>query len=147
MLIDQLKSDNIAAMKARDSVKRGILQVVIGVATKDIKEPSDEVVLKSIKKVIGANKETLENSVNPDLEKENKILEEYLPETLSTEALTSLFEDFINTNEINKTKVEAYRSGDQKSFGFLMGNMVKFIAGRADSKDVKVMIEKEFNTK
>ena len=48
MLIDQIKADRLAAMKARDELKKNLLGTLFAAATKDGKAPDDATVLRTI---------------------------------------------------------------------------------------------------
>lgn len=94
MIFDNLKKDRIQAMKDGRKNVSGLLGVVIGDSSKDDKNPSDDVVLATIKSFLKKIGEVLQavECGSPDYQKyeaEKEILEAYLPQQLSVEGLKS----------------------------------------------------------
>ena len=87
LLIDKLKTERITALKEKNTIAKDVLSVVIGEATKVDKIPTDEVVIKIIKKVIKGVEDSL-NHLDPinqnyiKLSFEKDILTLYLPKQL-----------------------------------------------------------------
>lgn len=99
MLIEQLKTERIEAMKAKDTIKKDLLGTLIAEASKEDKVPSDEKVIATIKKFI---KNTTELMVSckgyqdkfDSMMKANdelKILESYLPAQLDEDTIRKIF--------------------------------------------------------
>lgn len=89
MLIDQLKADRIAAMKARDEVAKNLLGTLLGAASKDAKQPDDETVVRTIRAFLKSVEETIGHLAGRDTsvqEREKAILEGYLPQLLDEAA-------------------------------------------------------------
>lgn len=104
MLIDELKKANIEAMKAKDTVARGILSVVINkYMTLNInnrekgKETTDAEVVSLIQKAIKEIDEEKECFVQTNqservetLEYQKKILEKFLPSMLNSDEIRDI---------------------------------------------------------
>lgn len=96
MLLERIKEDRIVAFKARNNSKRELLSTLLGEASKDEKEPSDEKLIATIKKFIKNNEDIL--NIDPQsagvsmdrietawakAQSENDILKEYIPKQMS----------------------------------------------------------------
>lgn len=96
-----MKSDRIAAMKDRNNpdskIKKSIITTVIGELEQNSKrnqsEITDEKVIKACKKLIDANKESIEERHSDDLVKENEFLSVYIPKQLSEDELRQIITD------------------------------------------------------
>ena len=91
-LIDKIKKDRILALKAKENEKKLSLSTLIGELDRKDKDPSDELVIKTIKSTIEANEQTGNLA-------ENDILSVYLPEMFSDEELNEII-----SNHITETK-------------------------------------------
>ena len=90
MLIDTVRADRLAAMKARDELKKDLLGTLFAAATKDSKTPDDATVVRAVRAFIKALDETIAALKDRDTSKqlrEKEILEAYLPQALAPEAL------------------------------------------------------------
>lgn len=87
MLFELIKKDRIQAMKDKDTLKRDLLGTLIGEASKQVKDPTDESVTSTIKKFIKNDEDTIklisDNEAISILNKEITILESYLPKQLT----------------------------------------------------------------
>lgn len=145
MLIERLKAQTKDAMKAGRTVERDILRLVVGEAqtleARNNKVPSDEQVEKIIRKMIEGNQETINLSKNEEswakLVEENKILEEWLPKTLTQEEIEAFF--------LNSDGPEFEQIQNAKNDGQAMGMAMKTLKS-ADQKvlgdDVKAVVAK-----
>ncbi len=79
-LFEKLKEDHLKARKNRNTDIAGILSVVLGEATKNNKEPSDEEVLAIIKKVVKSLDEMVNKYGDESSRGELEALNAYLPE-------------------------------------------------------------------
>ena len=95
ILKEKIMADRMLAMKNGDTETKNVLSVLLGDIYRYIsKDPTDEQVLKGIKKLIDSN-----ILVGNDASlSENKILEKYLPQLMSTDELTLLIEKIIKDN-------------------------------------------------
>jgi uncharacterized protein YqeY len=94
-LFEQLKKDKVKAMKEKDDIKKTIIGTLIAEASREslgegIKEPPDDKVYSTIRKMIVNNKELLAIRENDALIYELIILESYLPKQLSESEIRSI---------------------------------------------------------
>ena len=87
MLIETLKADRLAAMKARDELKKNLLGTLLAAATKETKTPDDATVTKAIRSFLKSLDETIGLLEGKGLDAgpqraEKAILEGYLPRML-----------------------------------------------------------------
>ncbi|HMR09620.1 MAG TPA: GatB/YqeY domain-containing protein, partial [Polyangiaceae bacterium] len=93
MLAAEIKKRMFAAMKAKAIVEKEILRVALGEITmEDARGNSSDAVTEGIlKKLVKSNRETLASSTDAEqkaiLEREIQILEEFLPKSLSVDAI------------------------------------------------------------
>ena len=104
MLIDEIKKDNVQAMKDHDSVARAIFGVVMNKVLlnsielkKDGKEQADSDVVQIIQKTIKELKEERENYIKVkneteavNIEKQIEIISKYLPKMMTEEEIKSV---------------------------------------------------------
>ena len=134
MLYDQLKEEIKAAMKARDKVRLSILRQWHG-EIKDIEVNERREILEKdvddmLKRLIKQTKETLEGSIKAGTDQERtdtltrqvEILEEYLPEQVSGEALVALIEQVLAETG----------AATKKEMGKVMGALTKATGGNFD---------------
>lgn len=101
MLIDDVKSQMLQAMKDKDVLKKEILRVALGeLQTQEARTGNsieDAESEKVLRKLVKSNQETIDASedqaVIEQLEKENAVLLELLPQTLSVEEIEKALED------------------------------------------------------
>ncbi|MFZ5890224.1 MAG: GatB/YqeY domain-containing protein [Myxococcota bacterium] len=97
MLLDEIKARMFKAMKAGDALEKEILRVAIGEITTDAARPgrkgNDEEAQAILRKLIKANEETLgslgEGEKHQNLTRENQILSEFLPKSLSEDEVVA----------------------------------------------------------
>ena len=95
MLIDQLKANMIAAMKARDTLVKEAMRTAIGEITKTGEEATDERVTTVLRKMVKSNLEALEYAEGEGAEKlkrENELLSEFLPKALDLDEVLAILE-------------------------------------------------------
>jgi len=109
MLIDKIKAANIAAMKARDNVTRGVLSVIITkykLQEVELRSKGQEIgdkelisIIQKTLKELADEKEGYQKVNNQervdDIAKQEKVLEAYLPKQLSEQEIR----DIINSLE------------------------------------------------
>ncbi len=142
-LKEQIKSELITAMKAKDEFGLSVLRLVnSAVKNKEIDlghELSDEEITAVIRTMVKQGKDAMADFIagnRPDLvekqEKEIKFLEQYLPQAMPVE-------------EVEKICAEAIQESGASTpsdLGKAMGLAMKKIAGRADGLVVKEAVQK-----
>lgn len=149
MLQKQIKTEMVAAMKARDALKvetlRGLMAAFVNelVATKRKPDEAlpDEDALAVVRREVKKRKEAAEAFAKGNRaemaekeEKERAILEAYLPAMMPKEEIQKVA--LAKKSELGIT--------DKKDMGRLMGAVMKELAGKADGNDVKAVIESFF---
>lgn len=141
-LIDDLKSRMTSAMKSKNEAERDILRFVIAEATRATDKPTDEQVVKTVKKVIENNNVTLNVCPKEDpryakLTAENQILSNLLPQEWdfqTTEAFFLNHDDPIFEQIQNAPK-------DGAAVGIAM-KALKAVNAPVDSKVVSEVVKK-----
>ena len=98
MLIDTIRADRLAAMKARDGLRKDLLGTLFAAATKDSKTPDDAAVIRAIRAFVKSLDETIAALKDRDStrqRREKEILEGYLPQMLSDDALRASVEELV----------------------------------------------------
>ncbi|MCH8050199.1 GatB/YqeY domain-containing protein [Patescibacteria group bacterium] len=149
MLYTQLKDEAREALKSKDELTLLVLRGLISDCTNDLvakkRKPSDDMtdeeVLVVIKRAAKQRKDSIEQFTKggrKDLvekeEKELKILETYLPASMSKEEI----------EKVAKVCKEELGVMDKSEMGKLMGAVMKKTKGKADGKDVKKAVESLF---
>ena len=104
-LYEKVKLDNNAALKAGDKVTKSILTVILGDVTTQAKrentEVTDEICLTIIRKIVKSIEQTIALTLNTSSvqELQLKVLNSYLPKSLSKEEIIKLIEDNNLTNQ------------------------------------------------
>lgn len=137
-------------MMAKDAVRLSVVRNMISAFTNELvatgKTPQDMLddagVLKVIKRLSNQRKDSIEQFINggrPELAESEKaelvVLEKYLPTLMSREEI----------KKIAVVKKEALGVIDKSKAGQLTGAIMKELAGKADGKDVKEVVEELFN--
>ena len=150
MLTAQIKSDMVAAMKARDALRVETLRGAMAAFTNELvakgRKPTESLtdteavaVLKRLAKQrkeaaeqfsIGGRAELAQKELN-----ELKIIEVYLPATVSREEIL----------RVAKAKKKELGITDTSGSGKLMGAIIKEFAGSADGADVKEVVASLFS--
>jgi uncharacterized protein len=148
-LVEKIDQDLKAAMLAKDEVKkmtiRGIKKDIIEARTAPGSngEVSDDVVLKIVTKMLKQRKESAtiyEQQGRPELAEselaEAAVLENYLPQQMSPEALTAAIKDIV---------AEVGAAGP-KDMGKVMGVASKKLAGLADGRAISETVKLILNS-
>ena len=153
MIEKEIKSELKEAMKNKDSVQLIVLRGLLAGFTNELisqkKKPqdevSDELAMAVIKKAVKQRKDSIEQFTKGrrndlvEVEKsELKILEKYLPEMMSEEAI----------KEIAVAKKSELGIDDKSKMGILMGAVIGQIKSTGDEADgalVKQVVEELFN--
>lgn len=136
-LLTQLRKDNMVAMKEKDTIRKGVLSLLISAIALAEKEQgevlSETQELTYVQKELKQTKEALEEtpSDRTDLIEETKkkieILESYLPKQLSEEEVKKAIEDFLAKENLEPIK---------KNMGAIMKGIMALYQGQTDGKTV-----------
>ena len=144
-LFEQISSDILAAMKAKDAIRRDTLRNVKKVFLEAKTAPgandelSDADALKILKKLAKQGRESAEifsQQGRADLADAEmaqvKVLEEYLPKQLSEAELESALRDIIAQLGVTSAR----------EMGKVMGVATKQLAGKADGKAISAAVKR-----
>lgn len=126
-LFDKLKEDRIAAFKAKETIKRDLLGVLLGESSKESKEPDDIKIIATIRKFIKGCDEIIDidplsvNGTTASIEKD--ILQSYLPKQLTEDEIN----DIISSNFTEFSIGEVMRFFKEKYEGCYNGAIVSKI--------------------
>lgn len=149
MLVQQIKSEMIAAMKAKDDLKVQTLRGAMAAFTNELvakgKKPTDELddagAIAVLKRLAKQRKEAIdqyEKGGRPELARkesaELKIIDAYLPQTASREDI----------EKVARAKKEELGVTDVSGMGKLVGAVMKELGGNADGNDVKEVVANLF---
>jgi len=149
MLQQKIKDEVKESMKAKDKIKILALKGLLSAFTNELvvkkrkpsEELNDEDCLSVIKRAVKQRKDSIEQfkkGGREDLaekeENELKILNVYLPETISQEEI----------KKIAQIKKEEMKIADKSKMGMLMGALMKELKNKADGNDVKEAVEELF---
>ncbi len=141
-ILDQMKQDLIVATKAKNTVEKDILRLIISdsAALESSKKqggvPLKETqVIDIINQIIIANQTTLSYKPNESLDLENAILKKYVPFTLSYDEIQAKLNPLIEQikNEISEGMAMKLSMNYFKSEGLELN---------VDGKDVKAIVQK-----
>lgn len=149
MLHNQIREEIKEAMKAREELRLSVLRGMLASFTNELvatkRKPDtilpDEDAINVVKRLVKQRKDSIEQfraGKREDLaskeEAELKILEKYLPETMSKEDI----------KKVVLAKKEEMGITDKSKMGILIGAVMKELKGKADGGDVKEVVEKLF---
>lgn len=145
-ILTQLRRENMQAMKNHDTLRKGVLSLLISsmvLAEKDKGEAlTKEEEYTCIQKELKQTRDALEATPasRPELIEETKqkiaILEGYLPAQMSEEEIRKAIEEIMNENHLEPTK---------KSQGMIMKTMMAKYRGRVDGKTVNKVLSAILN--
>lgn len=145
MMVQQIKSDMVAAMKAKDNVKVQCLRMAMSAFTNELvakgMKPTDVLedaaALGVIKRLAKQRKEAAEQfdkggrtDMAANERTELAILESYLPAMISREEI----------EKVASAMKEKLGVTDASGAGKLTGAVMKELAGKADGADVKAVV-------
>lgn len=145
MLKEELKKNEITAMKARDKATVSVLRLVNAeikaYEVNERKDVTDEIVIKIIEKQIKQLKETLQYSIQLNDEEKIaegnfaiKILSPYLPEQLSDEVVENMLKEIIANGN--------YGPSDM---GKIMKEIMPKVNGKFDRSKINPMVKNLFS--
>lgn len=141
MLKDILKKDEIAAMKARDKARVGVLRLVSAeikaYEVNNREDISDENVIKIIEKSIKQNKEALEYAIQANNEEKIaegnfaiEVLTPYLPKQLTEEEVSVMLKEIITNGKYTA-----------KDMGKIMKEIMPMVNGKFDRSKINPMVK------
>ncbi len=107
MLIEDIRTQRMAAMKARDAVTKTLLTTLLGelesIAKRIQCDITDDMVVKAAKKFISGNDEVIEAGAKvgvecPNLVAENVLLETFIPKQLTEDELRAIIVEMDGSN-------------------------------------------------
>lgn len=144
-LQEQLKQDLVTAMKAQDKVKVSVLRMLkaaimkFEVSGKEKLVATEEDVVRLLKKEISQRQDSIEQfkagnrmDLVANEEAELAILQSYMPEMMSEEALEKIVKETVA--ELGVT--------DPKMMGKVMGAVMAKVKGQADGAMVKTVVQR-----
>ena len=149
MLVDDIRSEMTAAMKAREEIKLRVLRGIITAFTNEVvtqkKKPDekldDDKAMEVIKKAVKQRLDSIEQfekggrSDLAEIEKEElEVLSVYLPEMMNKEDI----------KKVAEAKKQELGIDDKAKVGMLMGAVMKELKGKADGNDVKEVVDSLF---
>lgn len=140
-LLKQLRKENMQAMKERDTVKKGVLSLVISaiaLAEKESgKELSKEDELTYVQRELKQQRESLAETpkdrtdIIDETNQKIAILESYLPKQLSDEEIKAAVTKIMQENNLEPVK---------KSQGMIMKTMMAQYKGQVDGRKVNQIL-------
>ncbi len=149
MLVTQIKSDMVAAMKAKDSVRVQCLRMAMAAFTNELVakglKPTevldDAGVLAVLKRLAKQRKEAAEQfekggraDMAANERAELTIIESYLPQMIGRDEI----------EKVARAKKEELGVTDASGIGKLTGVVMKELAGKADGNEVKAVVANLF---
>ena len=136
-VLDQVRSDTTAAMKAGEKERVGALRMIVNELQKAEKEGKDDelAVLQRERKRRLESAEAYREAGRDDLaegeEREAQIIEAYLPQQLSEEELRAIVGDVVAETG----------AASPKEMGQVMSQVMPKVQGRADGKRVSAVVK------
>jgi uncharacterized protein YqeY len=135
MLIDQVKQQMFAAIKAGNVVEKEILRTALGEVTRTGEEATDERMLQVLRKLVKSNQETIAALTDAEqraiLEREIAVLEAYLPRTLNAAQIRELLAPVV-------PQIRA-AAGPGPAMGIAM-KLIKAEAAQVESREVQIAL-------
>ncbi len=146
MLSQEIRTQMIAAMKAKDQIRVDTLRGALAAFTNELvskgKKPAEEIsddeamtVLKRLGKQRADALEQYAKGGRQELADkeaaEKKIIEEFLPQMASREEI----------EKVAREKMSGVDTADKAAVGKLIGAVMKEFVGRADGNDVRAVIQ------
>ena len=147
MLEEQISKDYVQAMKDKDKLKSATINFLRAqlkniLIEKKIEKLDDKDVVAVIKKQVKQRQDSIEQYSQGNrqdlVDKETaelKILNDYLPEEMSSDALQSTIEDVIK--EVGATSM--------KEMGVVMKAVLEKVEGQADNKQVSQLVKESLS--
>ena len=145
-LNDRIMNDLKEAMKSKDSFKLGVIRMVKGAIQLEKinkkRDLNDEEVIDVISKQIKLRKDSINefekagrNDLADTTKKEVEVLNEYMPEQLSSEEVNKIIDEAFA--KVNPTS--------QKDMGLVMKEVTPKVKGKADMGEVSKIIKEKLS--
>ncbi len=145
-LNDRIMNDLKEAMKNKDSFKLSVIRMVKGAIQLEKinkkRDLNDEEVIDVISKQIKLRKDSINefekagrNDLADTTKKEVEVLNEYMPEQLSSEEVNKIIDEAFD--KVNPTS--------QKDMGLIMKEVTPKVKGKADMGEVSKIIKEKLN--
>lgn len=146
-LNDRIMNDLKEAMKNKDSFKLGVIRMVKGAIQLEKinkkRDLNDEEVIDVISKQIKLRKDSINefekagrNDLADTTKKEVEVLNEYMPEQLSSEEVNKIIDEaFVKVNPTS-----------QKDMGLIMKEVTPKVKGKADMGEVSRIIKEKLSS-
>lgn len=132
-LYEQMQHERKEAMKIRDSTRSSLLGVVMSEAALQDKNPTDDAVIRTVKRTVNTLEEVRATVDDTTLiDRELEILKVYLPETISVEELRVL---------VGSTVRDLGDIPSKQKMGRVMGAIKKQYGERVDMKAAKTVVQ------
>jgi uncharacterized protein YqeY len=98
MLLEKIRTDRLAAMKAREDLRKDLLGTLLAAATRESKTPDEAAVLRTIRSFLKSLDETIAALKDRDTsrqQREKAILEAYLPPMLAPSELEASVSEIV----------------------------------------------------
>jgi uncharacterized protein YqeY len=126
-LLETIKKELAAAMKAKDETQKKTLRIILGeLARLDNKTPDDDEIIKVLKKLVKAEKETLQHQGQSESSEYIGIIEHYLPRQATAEEIRAWIQENIDFSQY-QNKMQSMREIMQHFGSQADGNTVKKI--------------------
>ena len=141
-MFDKIQSDDIAAFKAKETVKKDVLGLLKGAilnAKIEKKEDlTDDEIINIVEKQIKLRKDSKEEYMKANkmdvvetLDEEISVLMEYMPEQLSIEEVNKIIDEAFDT----------VKPSSPRDMGLIMKEVTPKLKGKADMKEVSNIIK------
>lgn len=149
MLVDDIRSEMIVAMKSREEIKLRVLRGLIAAFTNELvaqkRKPDekldDDGAMTVIKRAVKQRQDSIEqfekggrNDLSEIEKEELTVLSTYLPAVMSKEDI----------KKIAEAKKQELGVNDKSKIGVLIGAVMSELKNNADGKDVKEIVENLF---
>lgn len=146
MLVDDIRSEMVAAMKAKDQVRLRVLRGLLTAFTNELvtlkRKPDekleDDKALAVIKRAVKQRQDSIEQfekggrtDLADNEKQELAILSTYLPETMGKDEI----------RKVAEAKKQELGVSDRSQTGMLMSAVMAELKGKADGKDVKEVVD------
>jgi len=137
--LENIKAQVLDARKSRDIIKSNVLNTLIAEVCRDTKEPTEENVVKGVRKFLKNLKQAISHAPNDSkLVREAEIISKYIP---------ILEEDHVDfhsvLNQLFIDNPEKYLN--DKTIGWFVGQTMRLTSGKANPDEMKEYLRSKIN--